>query len=239
MPENLKISSTDDNQGGEPNNADMVIPQEPQSIETSRSKPPKLGQKPPWEGEREPRQPGPNMQYPSFPVPQFQVPYNYFNHCFLAQYAPLPPFPVQFQYFNQPQTNCPFPIAQSPRNLVDLPSFDGSAYQWSAFITAYRTTNDAYAYDNFENHMRLRKAITGEAFKEVQGLLINPSCVAEVILRLEKVFGRPDTLVKVYINDIRRTPTITDVDQLIRYSRDLNNMVESIRATGAAGSVLV
>lgn len=161
-------------------------------------------------------------QQPIFAVPVYQMPVD-LNSTFRAQFV---------QPDNQPMK---FAAAVNPRKLAELPTFDGSADQWSAFITAYRMTTEQYGYSSFENHTRLRQAIKGDAFEEVRGLMINPACVGEVIKRLEKVFAHPETLIKSHIDAIRRAPLIRQGDYaaLIYFSRDLTNMVGYVRATNA------
>lgn len=112
------------------------------------------------------------------------------------------------------------------RRIYDLPTFSGQPEEWPMFSNAFVTTTEAFAYTSLENLMRLQKALTGEAKRSVECLLIHPSHINEVMTTLEATFGRPELLVRSQIEIARRLPSITEsrLEQLGPFSVKVKNL---------------
>lgn len=106
----------------------------------------------------------------------------------------------------------------------ELPTFDGKPEDWPIFMDAFNGTFEMF--DDFENMMRLRKALVGEARHRVQCLLMNQRHVDDVIKSLDIQFGRPDQLVRSQIDRVRAITPIKDhqLDRLPPFAADVNNL---------------
>lgn len=81
-------------------------------------------------------------------------------------------------------------------------------------------------FDNFENMMRLRKSLVGEAKHRDECLLMNQRHVNQVIDLLELQFGRPDQIVRIQVERVRSIAPIREyqIDRLAPFAADMNNL---------------
>lgn len=92
------------------------------------------------------------------------------------------------------------------------------------FLDAFNGTSQLF--DDFENSMRLRKAIVGEARRRVECLLISQNHVKEVLNSLELQFGRPDQIVRSQVDRVRSIMPIKEsqLDRFAPFAADVNNL---------------
>ena len=98
----------------------------------------------------------------------------------------LPQMPCASQQFPQstPDSLLYQMIAQMPKRIQDLPEFCGCVEEWPMFLSAYQHSTAAYQYNNFENCLRLQKALRGEAKESWWWLVIHPDNVGAVMEQL-------------------------------------------------------
>lgn len=82
----------------------------------------------------------------------------------------------------------------------------------------------------------MNKALQGEVKKAVEGLLCNPLNSSVIMMELERRFGDPRAIVKVYLEPVHQFLPINEhqVQELLVYSRLLTNMVGLIQTTTGA-----
>jgi transposase InsO family protein len=123
-----------------------------------------------------------------------------------------------------------------PRQMHEIPIYDGNAADWLSFEKAYRSTTEVYNFKPFENMARLRVALVGEAKAAVADLLRTSSDPEEVLRALEDEFGHPNRLLECAIKKVRDLPTVTENGPEIRnFTTTVRNCVsvlKSIRADG-------
>ncbi|XP_055591330.1 uncharacterized protein LOC129743369 [Uranotaenia lowii] len=97
-----------------------------------------------------------------------------------------------------------------------LPSFSGKAEEWPLFISSYTSSTEACGYNDVENLVRLQESLTGPALDSVRGLLLFPKCVSKVIIKLRRLYGRPELLLQHYVEKIRKLES-PKADRLASY----------------------
>lgn len=92
------------------------------------------------------------------------------------------------------------------------------------FLDSFNGT--AHMFDDFENMMRLRKSLVGEAKRRVECLLMDQRHVNDVVTSLELQFGRPDQFVRSQIERVRSNAPIKDgqLDRFAPFAADVNNL---------------
>uniref|UniRef100_T1GXU7 Uncharacterized protein n=1 Tax=Megaselia scalaris TaxID=36166 RepID=T1GXU7_MEGSC len=95
-----------------------------------------------------------------------------------------------------------------------MPEVDtaGSTEDWSGFEASYSKSTGAYKYSDLENSFRLIEALKGPAKEAVDGLLIHPENVNEVMKKLRFEFRRSDLIVKCQHEKIMKLPAIDESD---------------------------
>lgn len=114
----------------------------------------------------------------------------------------------------------------------DLPNFDGSPLEWPNFIHQYNNSNALCGYTDEENQVRLQKCLKGNARKVVRSLLIMPQNVNNVMKLLESRFGRPEQIIMLLLNDIKKLPQIREdkLGMFIEFSDEVKNFVATIES---------
>ncbi|XP_065368851.1 uncharacterized protein LOC135961283 [Calliphora vicina] len=117
----------------------------------------------------------------------------------------------------------PMPVQ---RKLYDLPEFCGTPEDWPMFLSALEHSTAAYSYNNFENCLRLQKALKGEARECVKSLLIHPNNVPTVIEQLKLQYGRPELLIRCQLQQMKEVQPIAEnvIDKLVPYSIKVRNL---------------
>lgn len=112
------------------------------------------------------------------------------------------------------------------RKIYDLPDFSGSPEDWPMFSTAFNQSTAVYNYTNFENCLRLQKALKGEARECVKSLLIHPDNVSMVIEQLCFQYGRPEMLIRCQLQQIKEIAPISEsaVDKLVPFAVKVQNL---------------
>lgn len=139
-------------------------------------------------------------------------------------------------YHSQPISNMISPTAASTvqnnisvpmhRKIYDLPEFDGSAEEWPMFSTAFIQTTAVYQYNNFENCLRLQKALKGNARESVKSLLIHPDNVNAIMEQLRAQYGRPEMLIRCQLQQVKEIQPIGEnaMDKLVLFSVKVQNL---------------
>lgn len=137
-----------------------------------------------------------------------------------------------------PSTNHEFPLSNNQimfRHNVkrDLPEFSGTPEDWPLFISSYRQSTKTCGFSNEENLVRLQKSLKGKAKAMVTSQLCLPACVPNVIKTLEMIFGRPEHILNVQIDKIRKElPVKGDkLEILINFSVSVDNLCATMEAS--------
>lgn len=115
----------------------------------------------------------------------------------------------------------------------DLPEFRGNPEEWPLFISAYKQSTKICGYTNDENLVRLQKSLKGTAKDMVVSQLCMPSSVPNIIQTLEMIFGRPEYILNVQIEKLRKqTPVKSDkLETLINFSVSVDNLCATMEAS--------
>lgn len=94
------------------------------------------------------------------------------------------------------------------------------------FTSSYIHSTKACGYSNVENLARLQRSLKGMALEAVQGQLLIPDTVQEVINTLRMNFGRPDLILHTMIEEIKERPAVRPdkLESLIVFSRAVKNL---------------
>lgn len=113
------------------------------------------------------------------------------------------------------------------RRMHDLPVFSGRPEKWPSFTCSFHDTTRLFGYTGVENLLRLQKALTGDAKRRVESILIRPEHVDKTLEALAKAFGRPETLVESQISEARKLPRIAEnqLDQIVPFSISVAGLV--------------
>ncbi|XP_035774813.1 uncharacterized protein LOC118457362 [Anopheles albimanus] len=116
----------------------------------------------------------------------------------------------------------------------DLPVFSGDPSEWPTFISSFNFTTTACGYQPGENLMRLQRCLKGAAREAVEGRLLLPASVPSIINALKRRFGRPELLLDVLIERVRKAPTPRsyDLDSLISYGELAQTLCAHVQAAG-------
>ena len=123
------------------------------------------------------------------------------------------------------------PISMN-RKIYDLPDFSGAAEDWPMFSTAFNHSTAAYQYNNFENCLRLQKALKGEARESVKSLLIHPDNVSMVMEQLCFQYGRPEMLIRCQLQQVKEILPIGEnaIDKLVPFAVKVQNLAAFLEA---------
>ncbi|XP_065361998.1 uncharacterized protein LOC135955572 [Calliphora vicina] len=112
------------------------------------------------------------------------------------------------------------------RKIYDLPDFSGSPEDWPMFSTAFNQSTAVYNYNNFENCLRLQKALKGDARECVKSLLIHADNVSMVIEQLCFQYGRPEMLIRCQLQQVKEISPISEsaVDKLVPFAVKVRNL---------------
>ena len=113
-----------------------------------------------------------------------------------------------------------------------LPQFSGEPKEWPMFLAAFRRGTKVGNYSNDENLLRLQSALKGKAKEAVQGLLVSPENVEQVMKTLERRFGRPTLIIESVIEEVRSIPKVKDEkpETLIEFSSAVENFVAVVES---------
>nr|XP_049703884.1 uncharacterized protein LOC126056149 [Helicoverpa armigera] len=115
-----------------------------------------------------------------------------------------------------------------PKYLHELPMFDGSSSEWTAFRVVYEDT--APLFNEAQNMARLRRAIRGAARDSIKSLLYSEAAPGDVILALKRRFGRPEALVLAELEKVRALQRISDNPRdICVFASQVNNSVAAIK----------
>ncbi|XP_052901623.1 uncharacterized protein LOC128309307, partial [Anopheles moucheti] len=125
-------------------------------------------------------------------------------------------------------------IAARKASGRELPTFSGSAEQWPLFISSYEHSTAICGYSDYENLLRLQKALKGAALEAVSSLLLLPSGLKEAIDVLKLRFGRPEVIVENLMEKVRRMPAprADRLDTLVEFGFAVRNLCATIQASG-------
>ncbi|XP_074040766.1 uncharacterized protein [Leptinotarsa decemlineata] len=114
----------------------------------------------------------------------------------------------------------------------ELPIFDGNPSEWPNFIYHYNNSNAICGFSNEENQSRLQKCLKGNAKKIVQSLLIMPQNVDKVIDLLKNRFGRPDHIIMMLLEKIKKFPPVREekLELFIEFCDEIKNFVATIES---------
>lgn len=110
-----------------------------------------------------------------------------------------------------------------------LPKFDGNIKEWPLFINQYRLTTAAGEYSGIENVVRLNKCLSGKAREAVQHMLMASTDGEQIVQALELRFGRPELLLRSFIQEIKELPTISNWEAFIEFDGVVRNLSAGIK----------
>lgn len=102
------------------------------------------------------------------------------------------------------------------------------------FFSAYTNSTNACGYSNVENMARLQRAVQGRALEQVQGRLLNPHLVPQVLSTLYMLYGRPELIIQTLLDKVRETPSPKPekLETLITYGLAVQNLCDHMQAAG-------
>uniref|UniRef100_A0A182HXW9 Peptidase A2 domain-containing protein n=1 Tax=Anopheles arabiensis TaxID=7173 RepID=A0A182HXW9_ANOAR len=124
------------------------------------------------------------------------------------------------------------------RNVpTELPEFSGDPAEWPVFIAHYDYTTEKCGFSNWENMIRLQKALKGPALEVVRSRLVLPEVVPQVIATLRSRYGRPEHLISALIGIVRRIPAPCreKPDTVVAFGEAVRSMVDHMQAAGLRG----
>lgn len=123
------------------------------------------------------------------------------------------------------------PNTAHPRmRLQDLPTFEGEAGEWLLFKRAYEEATSLFNLTDIENLYRLRTALKGEAKEAVVELLYCSISPREVMVSLERRFGRPKDIIRAQIAAVQALQrTSEDSRDFSRFAAKVANCVAIIK----------
>uniref|UniRef100_T1GFA8 Uncharacterized protein n=1 Tax=Megaselia scalaris TaxID=36166 RepID=T1GFA8_MEGSC len=77
------------------------------------------------------------------------------------------------------------PFRGIKKKLLPLPVFRGDVEEWPLFEPSFFKSNEAIQYSDLKNNMRLVQCLKGKAKEAIEGLLIHPHYVGEVLRKLQ------------------------------------------------------
>ncbi|XP_052901567.1 uncharacterized protein LOC128309229 [Anopheles moucheti] len=106
--------------------------------------------------------------------------------------------------------------------------------QWPLFISSYEHSTAICGYSDYENLLRLQKALKGAALEAVSSLLLLPSGLKEATDVLKLRFGRPEVIVENLMEKVRRLPAprADRLDTLVESGFAVRNLCATIQASG-------
>ena len=112
------------------------------------------------------------------------------------------------------------------RKIYDLPEFSGVPEEWPMFSTAFNNSTTVYGYNNFENCVRLQRALKGDARESVKSLLIHPDNVNMVMEQLRFRYGRPEMLIRCQLQQVKEIQPIGEsaIDRLVPFAVKVQNL---------------
>lgn len=116
----------------------------------------------------------------------------------------------------------------------DLPEFDGQPENWPIFISNFEQSSAACGFSNQENLLRLQKALKGDAFNKMRGLLTMPDNVPFIAQTLRDLFGLPDFIIERQIAYIERLspPKDDKLATLIDFGMAVQILVTTMQTAG-------
>lgn len=114
-----------------------------------------------------------------------------------------------------------------------LPTFTGKPEEWVTFISAYEHSNEAGGYTNVENLPRLESSIKGAAREFVKSLFTSSDNVPRIMNTLRRMFGRPEQLMRVQLDEIRRMrrPDSSKPETVLFFAASVQNLWSAMKAS--------
>nr|XP_044248645.1 uncharacterized protein LOC108069676 [Drosophila takahashii] len=114
----------------------------------------------------------------------------------------------------------------------ELPSFSGDPKEWPIFFSSFESSTKMACYSNEENMIRLQKALKGKALDAVRDCLLFPDTLPDVMRTLRMYFGRPEHILKVVVDNMRRMPAPKgQLEPLIELAFAVKNMCATMKAS--------
>lgn len=116
----------------------------------------------------------------------------------------------------------------------DLPIFYGKPQDWSIFHKRFLNSTALCGFSDGENIDRLQKCLKGMAYEAVQDLLLDAESVKDIISTLEKLFGRPEIIIKSLLNKIRQLPNpkAENLNSMVSFALNVRNLATTIERKG-------
>lgn len=135
----------------------------------------------------------------------------------------------------EPEEMLPSKAQLSARQVFSsgLPEFTGKPEEWPAFISSYELSTKACGYSNLDNLARLQDCIKEPARTIVNGSLLQPQFVPQVIETLRMFYGRPEQLLNSLLVKIKRveSPKINKLETFISFGVAVRQLCDHIEAS--------
>ncbi len=122
------------------------------------------------------------------------------------------------------------------RQVIDkkLPIFSGNPEEWNSWYNRYTSTTAKCNLDDSENLDRLEKCLKGKARDIVKSKLGQTESVPWIISTLQKVFGRPEIVLKAVMKRIGDIPPIKsdNLRSLMEFAFEVQSISTTIEASG-------
>lgn len=114
-----------------------------------------------------------------------------------------------------------------------LPIYDGKPDEWPMFFSAFERSTKLCGFSNEENLDRLQSALRGVARQLVEGQFYLPECVPKIMEQLKQSFGRPNQMLHVYLQKLKKDPPPQNdkPETLMQFAMTVRNLWAMMEAT--------
>jgi len=113
----------------------------------------------------------------------------------------------------------------------ELPEFSGDPLQWPLFYSQYVNSTKMCGFSDYENIVRLTKALSGRAKEAVQTLFYLPNNCSEIIKILKSRFGDSRHIIRNLLSQVKNFSVIREdkTENLVRFYDHLTNLVYTLK----------
>lgn len=113
-----------------------------------------------------------------------------------------------------------------------LPVFTGRVEEWPLFYSSFVNSTKACGFSNIENLVRLQECLRGSALESVRSRLLLPQSVPQVIEALRVMYGRPEQLIHMLLDKVKKTeaPKSDRLETFIPFSLTIQELCDHLEA---------
>jgi Protein of unknown function (DUF1759) len=130
-------------------------------------------------------------------------------------------------------------LTMKQKMLLNLPKFDGALREWAFFEREYNRTTELGEFSPEQNIVRLRAALSGNAYDLVRDKILYSCDPDPVMASLKQTFGDSNRLVVVLTDELVKMPKIESEtsEKLRKFALAVSNYVVNMRAINREGEL--